>query len=128
MLSELDKQATAAKVKIRAHIFWGDAVWTRTQFLGEIARGDWGLCHLNEQDIFPPDKSYNSQWYRIECDQRPIAAQDNEFKDYHEREREEMKAMSSRNVPITETERELAKYKKNVRKNKRKMNVKKKNL
>lgn len=28
----------------RVLAFWGDAQWSRTQLLGEIARGHWGLC------------------------------------------------------------------------------------
>lgn len=28
----------------RVYVFWGDARWSRTQLLGEIARGHWGLA------------------------------------------------------------------------------------
>ena len=27
----------------RVLVFWGDARWSRTQLLGELAKGDWGL-------------------------------------------------------------------------------------
>mmetsp|Transcript_38593 Transcript_38593/g.99952 ORF Transcript_38593/g.99952 Transcript_38593/m.99952 type:complete len:467 (+) Transcript_38593:90-1490(+) len=35
----------------RVLCFWGDARWTRTQLLGEIAKRDWGLCHANVSDL-----------------------------------------------------------------------------
>ena len=31
--------------------FWGDARWSRTQLLGEIARGHWGLCKGSVSDV-----------------------------------------------------------------------------
>jgi hypothetical protein len=45
----------------RVHLFWGCAQWTRTQLLGEIAKGNWGLCKANVSDVFgvgvaPKDK------------------------------------------------------------------------
>ena len=38
----------------RVFCFWGDARWSRTQLLGEIARGSWGLCAANITDIISP--------------------------------------------------------------------------
>jgi len=35
----------------RVFAFWGDARWSRTQLLGEIARGHWGLCRGSVLDI-----------------------------------------------------------------------------
>lgn len=35
----------------RLFVFWGDARWSRAQLLGEIAKGDWGLCHANVGDL-----------------------------------------------------------------------------
>jgi len=32
-------------------IFWGDAQWSRTQLLGELARGHWGLCRASAADL-----------------------------------------------------------------------------
>ena len=32
-------------------VFWGDARWSRTQLLGEIARGHWGMCKANVKDV-----------------------------------------------------------------------------
>ena len=37
--------------KGRVFAFWGDARWSRTQLLGEIARGHWGLCRGSVEDI-----------------------------------------------------------------------------
>ena len=34
------------------NIYWGDARWSRTQLLGELARGNWGMCRANLKDIF----------------------------------------------------------------------------
>ena len=31
----------------RLLIVWGEARWTRSQLLGEIARGPWGLCTVS---------------------------------------------------------------------------------
>lgn len=35
----------------RVFCFWGDARWSRAQLLGEIAKGDWGLCRANVGDL-----------------------------------------------------------------------------
>ena len=44
-----------ARVRVRAtgvvHCVWGDAQWSRTQLLGEIARGHWGLCRAAVTDL-----------------------------------------------------------------------------
>ncbi|KAL1519218.1 hypothetical protein AB1Y20_003477 [Prymnesium parvum] len=41
----------------RVFCFWGDAQWSRTQLLGEIARGHWGLCRASVAEITtPPDQ------------------------------------------------------------------------
>lgn len=31
--------------------FWGDARWSRTQLLGEVARGHWGMCRAFPRDV-----------------------------------------------------------------------------
>lgn len=36
------------------HVVWGDAQWSRTQLLGEIARGHWGLCRASVAEIAAP--------------------------------------------------------------------------
>ena len=38
----------------RVHVFWGDARWSRTQLLGEIARGHWGLCQASVAELTSP--------------------------------------------------------------------------
>ena len=35
----------------RVLAFWGDAQWSRTQLLGEIARGHWGLCRASVAEL-----------------------------------------------------------------------------
>eukprot|EP00927_Polykrikos_kofoidii_P019565 TRINITY_DN19162_c0_g1_i1.p1 TRINITY_DN19162_c0_g1~~TRINITY_DN19162_c0_g1_i1.p1 ORF type:complete len:477 (+),score=96.16 TRINITY_DN19162_c0_g1_i1:79-1509(+) len=35
----------------RVFVYWGDARWSRAQLLGEIAKGDWGLCYSNIGDV-----------------------------------------------------------------------------
>ena len=35
----------------RVFCFWGDAQWSRTQLLGEIARGHWGLCRASTSEV-----------------------------------------------------------------------------
>ena len=35
-------------------IHWGDARWSRTQLLGEIARGSWGMCRAEAQAKLRP--------------------------------------------------------------------------
>ncbi|CAE8686259.1 unnamed protein product [Polarella glacialis] len=35
----------------RVFAVWGNARWTRAQLLGEIAKGDWGLCRANVGDV-----------------------------------------------------------------------------
>lgn len=36
------------------HCVWGDAQWSRTQLLGEIARGHWGLCRASVAELVAP--------------------------------------------------------------------------
>jgi hypothetical protein len=31
---------------------WGDGTWSRTQLIGEIARGGWGMCRFRVNDVF----------------------------------------------------------------------------
>ena len=35
----------------RVAAFWGDARWSRTQLLGEISKGHWGLCKASVADV-----------------------------------------------------------------------------
>mmetsp|Transcript_12428 Transcript_12428/g.29271 ORF Transcript_12428/g.29271 Transcript_12428/m.29271 type:complete len:478 (+) Transcript_12428:136-1569(+) len=47
----------------RVFAVWGDARWSRAQLLGEIAKGDWGLCHANISDLVcsPCDRWSNTE-------------------------------------------------------------------
>ena len=47
----------------RVMVFWGDARWSRTQLLGEIARGHWGLATAIAADVIadPGDR------WRVAC-------------------------------------------------------------
>lgn len=47
---DLDAPWTAP-YKGRVYAFWGDARWSRTQLLGEIARGHWGMCKASLTEI-----------------------------------------------------------------------------
>uniref|UniRef100_A0A7S0TF13 RING-CH-type domain-containing protein n=1 Tax=Chrysocystis fragilis TaxID=1411660 RepID=A0A7S0TF13_9STRA len=38
------------------YAFWGDARWSRTQLLGEIARGHWGMCRHTLAEILAPPR------------------------------------------------------------------------
>lgn len=44
----------------RVAAFWGDARWSRTQLLGEISKGHWGLCKASVADVVttPPQQRY----------------------------------------------------------------------
>ena len=44
-------QAWGPRERGAVMVFWGDARWTRTQLLGEIARGHWGMGKANVADI-----------------------------------------------------------------------------
>jgi hypothetical protein len=35
----------------RVFVFWGNAGWSRSQLLGEIAHGSWGMCRASAGDI-----------------------------------------------------------------------------
>lgn len=56
---DLDDVAAAARADAQrsgaatatVDAFWGDARWSRTQLLGEIARGSWGLCRAELTDL-----------------------------------------------------------------------------
>lgn len=38
----------------QVYAFYGDARWSRTQLLGEIARGHWGLCKASTSELTTP--------------------------------------------------------------------------
>jgi hypothetical protein len=41
--------------KGRVYVFWGSVCWSRTQLLGEIAQGQWGLSRAGVGDITRPE-------------------------------------------------------------------------
>eukprot|EP00051_Salpingoeca_urceolata_P033154 m.19220 g.19220 ORF g.19220 m.19220 type:complete len:631 (+) comp5898_c0_seq1:395-2287(+) len=65
-------------------VFWGDARWSRTQLLGELAKGSWGMCHADVSDAFAaeplgqqPDPK--GLWTRLVTSGRLVYAPDNEM-------------------------------------------------
>ncbi|CAK4126771.1 unnamed protein product [Aphanomyces euteiches] len=48
---------------VHLQVFWGDAQWTRAQLLGEIARGSWGLCRGDIQDLIVP---LSQRWSQLQ--------------------------------------------------------------
>ena len=56
------------------HCVWGDAQWSRTQLLGEIARGHWGLCRASIAELVAPPKE---RWDAL--DGRLVFAPDTEM-------------------------------------------------
>lgn len=108
MIKEINRVALELKMTLPVHIFWGEAVWTRTQFLGEIARGDWGLCGMNSLDAFPKEDAFGSVWTQLWKDQRPIVTPQNEMKDYHDRERRKTEESLDRSLRRQAQQRQRA--------------------
>jgi len=111
LVGELNRFSVAEELDIKCHVFWGEAIWTRTQFLGEIARGDWGLCRMHSKDPFPEKNDFRSTWGQLIQDQRPIRCVENPMKNYHDRQREEQLEASraaARRRRDAERARELA--------------------
>mmetsp|Transcript_47608 Transcript_47608/g.113320 ORF Transcript_47608/g.113320 Transcript_47608/m.113320 type:complete len:607 (+) Transcript_47608:60-1880(+) len=48
---------------VRVFVYWGYAGWSRCQLMGEIARGSWGLCKANTQDVV--SKSPDEVWHAV---------------------------------------------------------------
>lgn len=44
-------EAAAPSEPVRLLVFWGYAGWSRCQLMGEIARGSWGMCRGEEEDV-----------------------------------------------------------------------------
>ena len=67
--------------KVHINIFWGLAGWGRTQLLGEIARGGWGLMRARHEEILPWK---NGVWKEVTEKKLPIFAGENDFSEsYH---------------------------------------------
>ncbi len=54
-LMSIYNMAYAASIRyeksVAVHAYWGDARWTRTQLLGELAKGSWGMCKAEGLDV-----------------------------------------------------------------------------
>lgn len=74
-------------------VVWGCARWSRTQLLGEIAKGDWGLCRATTAD-FTSDTS--ERWRNVsEGDRLAFAPVSEMTEDYIRIGREQMEAYRS---------------------------------
>ena len=62
--------------KIHINIFWGIAGWSRTQLLGEIAKGGWGLMKGYTDQIIPWE---NGLWKKVTEKKEPIFSGKNDF-------------------------------------------------
>ncbi|CAJ1441888.1 unnamed protein product, partial [Effrenium voratum] len=58
-----------------ALVFWGEARWQRTQLLGELARGDWGLCAAVPEDLVGGKQI----WHQLLAEGRPVYAPHSEM-------------------------------------------------
>lgn len=61
-------------------VFWGEARWQRAQLLGELARGDWGLCRATAADLTAAPHLWQHVVVR---DQRPAYAPRSEMSRHH---------------------------------------------
>lgn len=62
----------------------GDGTWTRSQLIGEIARGSWGMAAFKTNDVFKvpnkPEPPGPGQIYmRLQNENRPVEPQENEM-------------------------------------------------
>lgn len=62
--------------KIFLNVVWGMAGWSRTQLLGEIAKGNWGMAKGYIQEIFP---RRNQLWNILQGSSRAIYCGENDF-------------------------------------------------
>jgi len=53
-----DAERRDATIEVKC--FWGTARWSRTQLLGELARGGWGMCRSEAADTFPTEAVVNT--------------------------------------------------------------------
>mmetsp|Transcript_18962 Transcript_18962/g.48325 ORF Transcript_18962/g.48325 Transcript_18962/m.48325 type:complete len:90 (+) Transcript_18962:264-533(+) len=64
------------------HVFWGEARWSRTQLLGELARGSWGMCRAEASDLF--DSAHERVWKATHRSGRLIYAPRTAMSDAHD--------------------------------------------
>jgi len=63
---------------------WGDGTWSRTQLIGEIARGGWGMAIFKSSDAFqvegqPDPPGPDGLFMKLHRENRPIAPEENEM-------------------------------------------------
>eukprot|EP00039_Didymoeca_costata_P018442 m.333469 g.333469 ORF g.333469 m.333469 type:complete len:516 (+) comp17149_c0_seq1:199-1746(+) len=70
--------------------YWGDARWSRTQLLGELARGSWGVCRAELNDILQSQTDRTtgelSLWKNLIDSDRLIYAPKSEMMEVYEEE------------------------------------------
>eukprot|EP01062_Namystynia_karyoxenos_P062600 TRINITY_DN55495_c0_g1_i1.p1 TRINITY_DN55495_c0_g1~~TRINITY_DN55495_c0_g1_i1.p1 ORF type:complete len:721 (+),score=187.74 TRINITY_DN55495_c0_g1_i1:78-2240(+) len=82
----------------RVKVCWGYAGWSRTQLLGELAKGSWGMCPASAADCFAEDLDTTAAappqptelWQKIVGSGRLIYAPDNEMQQDYSRRLAEM--------------------------------------
>ena len=80
------------------YVFWGSAQWTRTQLLGEIAKGDWGLCAATAHDMIDT----STLWKTLTESQRLAFAPVSEMTEEHAKsEREEMERIYQHGLSVS---------------------------
>jgi len=64
---EADSPESGISGPVRVFVYWGYAGWSRCQLMGEIARGSWGLCKANTQDVVSkrPDEVWQAVYPRL---------------------------------------------------------------
>jgi len=55
---DVQRRGEGSKALVKA--FWGTARWSRTQLLGELAQGGWGMCRAEAADAFPTEAVVNT--------------------------------------------------------------------
>merc|ERR1719419_531661 len=63
---------------------WGDGTWSRSQLIGEIARGGWGMTIFKSSDAFqveghPDPPGPEGLFMKLHRENRPIAPEENEM-------------------------------------------------
>ena len=63
----IEMEAEGDAPAVRVFVYWGYAGWSRCQLMGEIARGSWGLCKANTQDVVSkrPDEVWQAVYPRL---------------------------------------------------------------
>ena len=53
--------------QVELRLYWGVAGWSRTQLMGELARGSWGLCRSKAEDIHTKHSELYELMYPRAC-------------------------------------------------------------